>query len=677
MAEFFKQYNYQGQTKGNTLFFLKCIFLKYLVNNQQLDFEHHQKELKRQFTFDHFLMLWTGQPIAESFFPETEAEPIGQVIWEWIADFVEAAPSFAGENPRIIGELYEESLLSPHKKNHGVFYTPANIADYMASEAVTKDQVEEELQNMRILDPACGSGSLLSAVYDRIFAEYGQGKNRMDRAALHQQLLQKNLLGVDRDPIACLVTRLVLVLKADTYVQPLGITCGDILTEELLAGDSVDVIIGNPPYVGHKEIDSAYMKTLKSRYSQVYQDKGDLSYCFINRGWELLKSGGILIHITSRYFLEAYNGKPLRRFIKNAFAIEEIVDFNGVRIIPGVGIDPAIIRLRKKAADGPSRSFDVKRFFIGTYRPEQYDSLICSLSEENAAGTLPYEAFVVQQEQLGDDLWCLYSPLTAGIAQKITQKSPFLLEHLVSSFQGVITGNDKAFIFADDDEKLQDFNDNQLKPWIKNRDVGNYTIATPRKKILYTNGIDAIETFPAVMAHLKAHREKLEKRRECRTGKLPWTALQWGREASYFDGKKIIFPYKATRNRFAIDQNQCYFSADVYGLILKPRLYHQLTEEILVVLLNSRLYDYYFKSYAKKLGDRLYEYYPNTLQKLRIPDLDAESARRLRGFYDKIMTINAHGNPDERREILATVDQWLYAYFDLTATEIQAIEKEG
>ncbi|MBC3795690.1 Eco57I restriction-modification methylase domain-containing protein [Acetobacterium tundrae] len=679
MSIFFNQYNYLTHTRGNTLFLLKCIFLKYLVNNHHIDFIQYEKELKKNFTFDYFIDLWQGKAIEKIFWEEEDQdlEPLGNMIWEWICDFVTTAPSFEGENPRIIGDLYEESMMLNHKKNHGVFYTPENLADYMASKALEKYEVDEKYKTIRIFDPACGSGSLLNAVYERIFEMYGENMCGEEKEILHRLLLEKILVGVDRDSVACLVTRLILVLKGNTYVRPLGIQCGDILTEELIIEKSVDIIIGNPPYVGHKEIDSAYMKKLKNRYPLVYQDKGDLSYCFINRGWELLKQDGLLIHITSRYFLEAYYGKPLRSFIKSAFEIEEIVDFNGIRIIPGVGIDPAIIRLRKNKKTEKNGEIRIKRFFIKNHKPDSYSHLINSLDGGNKLEEKPFESYFVSQNSLSDDLWRLYSPITKAIIEKIEKKTPFTLDNIVHSFQGIITGNDKAFIFDNNDENLKNFEESHLKPWIKNKDVRTFTIAEPQKKILYTNEIDAIESDSVVLKHLRKYREKLEKRRECQNGKLPWYFLQWGRNPSHFERKKIIYPYKATKNRFAIDDKKSYFSADVYGLILKPRLYHKVTEELLVVLLNSHLYNYYFKSFAKKLGDKLYEYYPNTLLKLRIPDLDEESTRLFNGFYDKIIKISLLENEMNRLEILNTVDQWLYQYFELTETEIEEIEKEG
>ncbi|MBU4440219.1 MAG: N-6 DNA methylase [Acetobacterium sp.] len=680
LIRFIKKYNYLAEDRSaNVIFLLKCFVLKYLVDNQRIDFERHQSDLKKNFTLDYMMELWQGEPIHEAFWIQMKGDiqPLGDEIWDWVCDLVEKSPSLKGENPGLIGNLYEESLLINHKKNQGIFYTPENIAGYMASKVLKNIKIGDESQIIRILDPACGSGSLLSAVYDQIVLNCGK-MEQSETDALHQLLLEKCLLGVDRDPLACLVTRLILSLKGNRYVKPSGIICGDILIEDLIENESVDVVIGNPPYVGHKEINTDYMKNLKNRYFEVYQDKGDLSYCFIHRGWELLKPEGQLIHITSRYFIEAFYGKPLRTFIKKSFAIQEIVDFNGLRIIEGVGVDPAIIRLIKKNQVDENQMIQIKRFFIKNHKPETYPELIHLLDQaklvEQPAENQLFEAFEIQQAGLKDDSWRLYSPITRGIIEKIEKKTPFTLDNVVQSFQGIITGNDKAFIFDDGDEALKEFETDLLKPWIKNKDVGMFTVAEPQKIILYTNSINNIKKYPQVEKHLGNFKEKLKNRRECQSGKLPWYKLQWGRDPDHFEGRKIIFPYKATQNRFAIDEDKCYFSADVYGLILKPRLYHQITEEFLVILLNSRLYNYYFKSYGKKMGDKLYEYYPNTLLRLGIPDIKDENIKYFKDSYDRIVQLKKNGDTEQLSNVLAEVDAWFYRFFELNQTEIEVIE---
>ncbi|MDO9491215.1 N-6 DNA methylase [Acetobacterium sp.] len=675
LTQFINRYNYLATDRSaNVLFLMKCIVLKYLADNQRIDFEAYQKDIKKNFTLDYILGLWQGTPLRLAFWEQDQVDPqpIGDEIWDWVSDLIAASPSLAGENPGLIGSLYETSLLINHKKNHGIFYTPENIATYMATDVLGAYKIGDGIEEFRVLDPACGSGSLLSAVYDTVISQNGE-LSPGEKEAQHRQLLETGLLGVDRDPIACLVTRLILTLKGSKYVKPLGVFCGDILTEELVKPQSVDVVIGNPPYVGHKEIQAEYMKLLKNRYAEVYRDKGDLSYCFIYRGWELLKPEGQLIHITSRYFIEAFYGKPLRAFIRKAFAIQEIVDFNGLRVIEGVGVDPAIIRLAKKTRIDDQQTIQVKRFFIKNHKPESYPRLIQSLDQKNQQGDL-YESFELLQAQLNDDSWRLYSPVTQGIIEKIENKTPFTLDNVVQSFQGIISGNDKAFIFEQNDPALCAFDPVFLKPWIKNKDVRAYQVTEPQKKILYTNMIGAIDQYPQVAAQLEKHREKLKNRRECKNGKLAWYKLQWGRDPDHFEGRKIVFPYKATQNRFAIDENKCYFSADVYGLILKPRLYHQVNEEFLVILLNSRLYNYYFKSYGKKLGDKLYEYYPNTLLRLGIPDIKDETIKFFKDSYDRIVELKKNGDTTESGKILAEIDKWFYNFFELSQVEIAVIE---
>jgi adenine-specific DNA-methyltransferase len=39
-------------------------------------------------------------------------------------------------------------------------------------------------------------------------------------------------------------------------------------------------------------------------------------------------------------------------------------------------------------------------------------------------------------------------------------------------------------------------------------------------------------------------------------------------------------------------------------------------------VLNSDIYEFYFKTFGKKLGENLYEYYPNNLMKLCIPTME-------------------------------------------------------
>ena len=92
--------------------------------------------------------------------------------------------NFAAIPPAILGHVYEQflgkviRLTESHqakveykpevKKAGGVFYTPQYIVEYIVRHTVgelTKDKTPRDVAKLRILDPACGSGSFLIGAY--------------------------------------------------------------------------------------------------------------------------------------------------------------------------------------------------------------------------------------------------------------------------------------------------------------------------------------------------------------------------------------------------------------------------------------------------------------------------------------------------------------------------------
>ena len=90
-----------------------------------------------------------------------------------------------------------------------------------------------------------------------------------------------------------------------------------------------------------------------------------------------------------------------------------------------------------------------------------------------------------------------------------------------------------------------------LKSWIKNRNVNQYVVEESRQKLIYSNDIKDINKYPYIVKEcLMPYEKKLKNRRECIKSTRKWYELQWGREKSLFERKKIMYPYKSTNNRF-------------------------------------------------------------------------------------------------------------------------------
>ncbi len=124
------------------------------------------------------------------------------------------------------------------KKAGGVYYTPTYIVDYIVRHTVGKlveGKTPKEVEKLRILDPACGSGSFLIGAYQYLLdwhrdwyekdgadkhvkgkqPQLWLGKGGMYRLTTSERkrILINNIYGVDIDAQAVEVTKLSLLLK--------------------------------------------------------------------------------------------------------------------------------------------------------------------------------------------------------------------------------------------------------------------------------------------------------------------------------------------------------------------------------------------------------------------------------------------------------------------------------
>jgi N-6 DNA Methylase len=150
----------------------------------------------------------------------------------------------------ILGQVYEQFLgkvivlTAAHhatvkdkpevKKAGGVYYTPTYIVDYIVRNTVGKlleGKTPKQAARLRILDPACGSGSFLIGAYHYLinwhrewYLQHGAAKHVKDiyqgsggqwhlTIGEKKRILRNNIYGVDIDSQAVEVTKLSLLLK--------------------------------------------------------------------------------------------------------------------------------------------------------------------------------------------------------------------------------------------------------------------------------------------------------------------------------------------------------------------------------------------------------------------------------------------------------------------------------
>lgn len=349
----------------------------------------------------------------------------------------------------LLGNIYEQYLgtvladtekrvkldtSSGKRKKMGIYYTPSYIVDYIVKNTVgeyIKDKTIDEILEVNIVDPACGSGSFLirafQEVCDVVEEKLKKGEkcktlsfqNYKNRLSLGQKatILTSCIYGVDLDEKAVELAQLNLLLKileeetAETRKRILpnmkdNIKNGNSLIDDpKVAGDKAfnwqaqfpeafgkggfDIVIGNPPYVNNRGLITKDKKFFENNYATAYQQY-DLYVLFYELSLKLLKEQGKLGFITPNKFAITNYGVPLRKLMLS-HQIEKIVDVSQLNVFGDASTYPYVLIIKKSPGKGmtavyfPEGKFEVlnERLFDLKYLDHNKPFIFSSGSNEN------------------------------------------------------------------------------------------------------------------------------------------------------------------------------------------------------------------------------------------------------------------------------------------------------
>jgi type I restriction-modification system DNA methylase subunit len=607
----------------------------------------------------------------------------------------------------LLGSIYERYLGSTIKvtaqrakveekpevrKAGGVYYTPKYIVDYIVKNTVGR-QIEgktpKQIEKLRILDPACGSGSFLLGAYQYLI-DYHESyyrahpkqakflyydpyyKLRPDDISLPIQekakILKNNIFGVDIDPQAVEITMLSLYLKAiegergalpmrQHLLPPLSnnIICGNSLVGydmfegqlfadetkdavnafdwnsklagfgEIIESGGFDVVIGNPPYV-RQELLARFKEYFKTHY-KVSHGTADLYAYFIEKGVSLLKNRGIFSYIVANKWMRANYGEPLRRWLKEQ-QIEEIVDFGDLRVFESATTYPCILRIRKGP---PAKSFRVTQ--------------VKTLDFESLSDYVSDHSYPVDKSFLGDKAWSLSDEKAQAILSKVMKVGVPLGEYVEGKiFYGIKTGLNEAFVIdgktrdsiITEDPKSAEI----IKPFLLGRDIKRYQTPTSDRYLIFTRrGID-IKQYPAIYRHLFAFKDRLmpkpknwtgDKWKGRKPGSYQWYEIQDAIDYyAEFEKPKIIVPAIVRSASYALDDSK-FYSNDKTSIVATDDLY-------LLGILNARLSDFVMHSIASTKQGGYFEYKPMYLEQLPILAIDQADPSQ-KAIHEKIVSL--------------------------------------
>ncbi len=615
----------------------------------------------------------------------------------------------------ILGQVYEQflgkviRLTAGHravvedkpevKKAGGVYYTPAYIVDYIVKQTVGKlveGKSPKQVSKLRVVDPACGSGSFLVGAYTFLldwhrdwYVNDGAGKHAKEiyqgaggqwrlTTAEKKRVLLNNIYGVDIDAQAVEVTKLSLLLKVlegenrETLERQRRILHERALPDlgaNIKCGNS---LIGPDFFNGHQlslfDEDERYRINVfdwRQEFAQVFQGKnagfdaviGNPPYVRME-GFKELKSyfrqyysshderSDLYVYFLEREHNLLRSGGTVGVIVSNKFLRAKY----GEKIRQIIASSARVDRIVDLAGLPVFRGATVRTIVLVTTKGAERGPVIYSppLSHEEFTGvesggkTLDEAAkpiaIKISGKRLASGDWRLNRSDHDALVTGLLDAGKALFDVVGGKIcRGIVSGLTEAFVITNEQRKRiisrNPAAKSVIRPFLQGRDIRRYQVTPRNTFLIYTHhGID-MRRYPAVLGHLRPFKKRLERRATIQE----WYELQQPQFAykKFLESPKIVFPDIATTCRFARDSSGLFGANTVYFI--------PTDDARLLAVLNSRVAFFFFKQTCASLegpGPAYLRFFGQYIERFPVPDLDRRlPTRRRRRLLDLVATI--------------------------------------
>ena len=721
-------------------------------------------------------------------FPTTFFAELFDFFYQYNFTIDENDPNEAqvGVDPEMLGRIFENLL--EDNKDKGAYYTPKEIVRYMCRQSLIAylqtgvesgtdreviasfvgkydasilpdkliSHIDEQLKNVKVCDPAIGSGAFPMGMLKEIFLCRGAIENFDNAADIKRHIIQNNIYGVDIERGAVDIARLrfwlsLVVDEQSPETLPnldFKIMQGNSLLEQYegidlskLATDSrqllsetktleifdsmldihrmklrklidqyysetnhvqkhtllqainenisnqlnearinidlsdidiqsntqfflwhtwfadvlsrpsgcngFDIVIGNPPYVNVQLMSVEEKKIYKTCFTTFFK-RCDMFCLFMELSLlKLASEKGIVTLIVPSVVHSNLSYKKIRNIILDNRWLQE-VHYTGGNVFNAPTVDTTILICNKSGNE--------------------------SIMLTNAVDFAHPQSHYVTADyfQRFDNVISIGSDSGNSIYDKLFNPDFDVLGEHYKVFQGIVTGNNPAFIFETEEEALsRPVDSSLLHPLCHGRDLEKYYIRNRERRILYVNDEVNIDTYPQTKKWLTGFKDSLIKRREVKKGVIAWYSLQWPRVKSELDLKEKIL-LQRTRNESlktriiaSLDNTSIYGMEGIYFII--PIECSSL--RLLLGILNSKLINYLFATKFLNLAIKA-----DYLKQIRIPCVSLMQKQELENLVDAILNAKETGKDTSQTE--HSVDNLVYEMYGLTAEEIRIVEQQ-
>jgi type I restriction-modification system DNA methylase subunit len=588
------------------------------------------------------------------------------------------------------------------KKAGGVYYTPTYIVDYIVKQTVGK-LVEGKkpgprgaVSRLKILDPACGSGSFLIGAYQYLLdwhrnayvkdnpGKWAKGRNpALYRSpggewklttAEKKRILLNNIYGVDIDPQAVEVTKLSLLLKVleGENDETIGKTL-ELFHERALPD------LGNNIKCGNSLIGPDFYE---GRQTDMF-DEEEL-YRINVFDWnaefhDIMKNGGFDAVIGNPPYVRQELLGSLKSYFQRSYEVYHgIADLYSYFIERGISLlrsggrfsyivankwmranygKPLRQWLRQKNIVEITDFGDLPVFKQATTYPciivikKDTPGTQFSATNVKSLDFLDLATYIIEnrhearQDSLKDNEWTLVDNKTRILLDKLRKTGIPLGEYVKGKiYRGVLTGLNKAFVIdaamrdkliAEDSRSVE-----MIKPFLFGRDIKRYQQPQSEQYLIFTRRGIEIDHYPAVKRYLRQFKNRLMPR------PAEWKGEKWpGRKPGpyqWYEIQDTVAYYEEFEKKKIIIPaivKRASYTLDSENVYSNDKTSIIRTDDIyLLGLLNSNTLDFVLHSIASTKQGGYFEYKPMYIQQLPIRTIDLENPVD-KSFHDRMVEL--------------------------------------